>query len=828
MKLLAHVLLILATIAVGLPSQAQGLPPELSYRGALSHDDGTPFVGDVALQVALYDSVDATVPVWGPVLFDPMPVIDGHFDLVLGAGSQPSLTDAMAAEAAFVEVTVDDFTLAPRQALLAMPYAFRAADADRLEGMTIGELSAGLKGDTGPTGPQGEPGPKGDIGQRGDPGPKGDPGDTGSQGMAGPKGDDGDTGSQGMAGPKGDDGDTGSQGMAGPKGDTGDTGSQGPVGPVGPATVVSVLDFIDPALHGLIASGGQIDDVQAAIITAGVQAAVDAAPDGSVIRFPAGTYRLMPTEATGNDVVMAQTQTLFDNPDNVAILVAQRRGLVFDGRGARILHPRGYAFYTILSEDIHYQGFDIAIESYNLVSGFEPSAIVYLYSFGGSVEGVTTHRQHRAIFLQRSTGITVRGCTILENHYAGIGNYGEFYNPGLIINGQPFNPATLFSVPVTATGPGTLITGNTVRLFATYGIYSNGPAVITQNRVSHHMAPADTTAHTFIHIASRGDSNIITANTLFNASLTLVNDSSATAAFVTGILVDIENAAGFARRVRIADNIIDGVTHGVSIGEADGLIISGNVIRNYSVSAIMAIADERIDTAIKNVLVTMNAIQNVSPGTRRGLSTYSSRGALVFLQGKAGGRSTVDGIMITRNQLDFRVGDIVDDDVRQIFSDRAINLNFTGNLNFEDNLFSDDCGGISTHDNLAAVTVGRTVDGVPQIVTAAQTDIASGPSDVWLTYLGTSDATVTLPARSHIGQRFTILNRSNFTLRVRPHGLGYVMSGSGGAVVLDNTAHAKARSAVTLFTRSGSRTSVAYASEILHSSAVQKAELRLE
>ncbi|MFT7579795.1 MAG: hypothetical protein ACI9MR_001461, partial [Myxococcota bacterium] len=238
------------TVALLLPgATAFAAPEQLAYRGALTSDDGAPFVGDVALEVALYDSAEATVPVWGPVLFDPLPVIDGHFDLVLGSGTHPSLTEAMAADSAFIEVTIDGLTLTPRQGFSAAPYALRAADADLVAGVSVdalvmqadlalyaqySELSAVATSNSyadlvdKPQLLQGPAGDVGDTGPQGIAGPKGDAGDTGSQGTVGPKGD---TGLRGMVG---DTGDTGPQGMAGANGDTGDTGDTGQQGLLGP------------------------------------------------------------------------------------------------------------------------------------------------------------------------------------------------------------------------------------------------------------------------------------------------------------------------------------------------------------------------------------------------------------------------------------------------------------------------------------------------------------------------------------------------------------------------------------------------------------------
>ena len=80
-------------------------------------------------------------------------------------------------------------------------------DAFTYEDFTPEQL-AGLKGETGDTGPAG---PKGDTGDKGETGAKGDKGDTGETGATGPKGD---TGATGDTGPTGATGDTGATGTA--------------------------------------------------------------------------------------------------------------------------------------------------------------------------------------------------------------------------------------------------------------------------------------------------------------------------------------------------------------------------------------------------------------------------------------------------------------------------------------------------------------------------------------------------------------------------------------------------------------------------------------
>ncbi|CAK2421962.1 Collagen triple helix repeat protein [Vibrio crassostreae] len=121
-----------------------------------------------------------------------------------------------------------------------------------LQGETgaTGEIGPqGLQGETGAQGPKGDIGPQGLQGETGAQGPKGDIGPQGLQGATGaqgPKGGTGPQGLQGATGAQGSKGDTGPQGLQGatgaqgPKGDTGPqglqgaTGAQGPKGDIGP------------------------------------------------------------------------------------------------------------------------------------------------------------------------------------------------------------------------------------------------------------------------------------------------------------------------------------------------------------------------------------------------------------------------------------------------------------------------------------------------------------------------------------------------------------------------------------------------------------------
>jgi parallel beta-helix repeat protein len=173
--------------------------------------------------------------------------------------------------------------------------------------------------------------------------------------LRGPKGDTGATG------PTGDQGPQGVQGLQGLKGDT---GAQGVVPGWVPVTAYGAT------------GNGTTDD------TAAIQAAIDAAPAGSVVWFPAGTYRVSATirlaprrsylgpggrpllatikaapGLTGGAVVAAQgwwnSATVCDDPIRV-------EGLVIDGSSVSGVH--GLVVYNFWShfEDLHVRNINTA------------------------------------------------------------------------------------------------------------------------------------------------------------------------------------------------------------------------------------------------------------------------------------------------------------------------------------------------------------------------------------------------------------------------------------------------------------------------------------
>ena len=222
-----------------------------------------------------------TVEVEAPVTLDPennnleISVTDVDTSVLDAA-----ITDAQEAAAAASHAADLATAAAGRNPYIGENSHWYVWDGQAGEFVDTGVDATGLKGDTGPAGPQGpkgdtgDTGPKGDKGDKGDTGPQGPKGDTGATGSQGPKGDTGDTGPQGPkgdtgdTGPQGPKGDTGATGPQGPKGDTGDTGPQGPSVPLSTnvasdknvnteaSTPKSVYDFVKPATQSSQPAGG--------------------------------------------------------------------------------------------------------------------------------------------------------------------------------------------------------------------------------------------------------------------------------------------------------------------------------------------------------------------------------------------------------------------------------------------------------------------------------------------------------------------------------------------------------------------------------------------
>ena len=122
-------------------ARGSGVPQLVSYQGRLADVDGqAPPTGDYALSFSIYDDpvaapcsftegTDCARRVWGPQVFDGVPVVKGFFSVILGphdTNGDPILRGFTSANR-YLEVTVEDGEpVLPRQQVLSAPYALVA------------------------------------------------------------------------------------------------------------------------------------------------------------------------------------------------------------------------------------------------------------------------------------------------------------------------------------------------------------------------------------------------------------------------------------------------------------------------------------------------------------------------------------------------------------------------------------------------------------------------------------------------------------------------------------------------------------------------------
>ena len=67
---------------------AESVPALVNYQGFLSDSNGVGLNGTRNLEFNLYDAASGTNKVWGPQVFTNVPLINGHFNVILGPADQ--------------------------------------------------------------------------------------------------------------------------------------------------------------------------------------------------------------------------------------------------------------------------------------------------------------------------------------------------------------------------------------------------------------------------------------------------------------------------------------------------------------------------------------------------------------------------------------------------------------------------------------------------------------------------------------------------------------------------------------------------------------------
>ena len=116
-------------------AQGAAIPELFNYQARLSDENGDPLpTGEYRLEFNIYDGpVEGANLVWGPESFDPVQVVDGHLNVVLG-NSVP-LSGAFDDPGRYLGIAVGPAggpvgaEILPRQQILSTPYTFRARSA---------------------------------------------------------------------------------------------------------------------------------------------------------------------------------------------------------------------------------------------------------------------------------------------------------------------------------------------------------------------------------------------------------------------------------------------------------------------------------------------------------------------------------------------------------------------------------------------------------------------------------------------------------------------------------------------------------------------------
>jgi hypothetical protein len=124
--------------AVVLPAVARAhVPQTTTYQGQVLGPGGVPTAGPVDIEIGIWDSVAGGARLYREQHLD-VPLSNGVYDVVLGTGSNKLGTFGAATFAGpdrWLELILAGETLAPRQPFAAVPYAFRAEEADAVDGI---------------------------------------------------------------------------------------------------------------------------------------------------------------------------------------------------------------------------------------------------------------------------------------------------------------------------------------------------------------------------------------------------------------------------------------------------------------------------------------------------------------------------------------------------------------------------------------------------------------------------------------------------------------------------------------------------------------------
>lgn len=137
------------------PLASAQVPSQVPFQGLLLDSGGAPVTDAVDLDFELFDDLTAGASLWSESQSGVM-VTDGVYSVTLGAVT-PISSAVLGAGGAFLSITVDGELLTPRQQLLSVPFALRAAEAGQVGSVSslfIEQMIEGFPFDGSPPGNQ--------------------------------------------------------------------------------------------------------------------------------------------------------------------------------------------------------------------------------------------------------------------------------------------------------------------------------------------------------------------------------------------------------------------------------------------------------------------------------------------------------------------------------------------------------------------------------------------------------------------------------------------------------------------------------------------------
>ncbi len=134
MKTCFCALIVLATICANASADIDSVPPLINYQGILTDAEGLPIPNEVKkLEFNIYDAAVEGAKIWGPQIFNAVPIINGQFNVILGTtdSNGRSISKAFDSASRYLGIKVGDtgLEITPRQQILSTPYAMHARKA---------------------------------------------------------------------------------------------------------------------------------------------------------------------------------------------------------------------------------------------------------------------------------------------------------------------------------------------------------------------------------------------------------------------------------------------------------------------------------------------------------------------------------------------------------------------------------------------------------------------------------------------------------------------------------------------------------------------------